>query len=152
MRRCRSRNRIVDRYARRPDPARCGGGQGDLLREAGRLALDRARTCAEAVARAGSPCLIGFQRRYDPTFAALKARIVQGEIRRSGNARRDEPRSRRATRRLRQALGRHLQGHADSRLRYLRWILDDEAATLYATGSCLTDPAIGAAATSTRPQ
>ena len=26
-----------------------------------------------------------------------------------------------------------------------RWILDDEAATVYATGSCLTDPAIEAA-------
>ena len=26
-----------------------------------------------------------------------------------------------------------------------RWILDDEAATVYATGSCLTDPAIGGA-------
>jgi myo-inositol 2-dehydrogenase/D-chiro-inositol 1-dehydrogenase len=44
------------------------------------LDLDRARTCAQAVARAGVTCLIGFQRRYDPTFAALKARIQQGEI------------------------------------------------------------------------
>jgi myo-inositol 2-dehydrogenase/D-chiro-inositol 1-dehydrogenase len=26
-----------------------------------------------------------------------------------------------------------------------RWILDDEAASIYATGSCLTDPAIGGA-------
>ena len=26
-----------------------------------------------------------------------------------------------------------------------RWIIDDEAATVYATGSCLTDPAIEAA-------
>src|SRR6267142_4271164 len=34
------------------------------------LALDRAKKCAEAVARAGVTCLIGFQRRYDPTFAA----------------------------------------------------------------------------------
>ncbi len=24
-----------------------------------------------------------------------------------------------------------------------RWILDDDAATVYATGSCLTDPAVG---------
>ena len=44
------------------------------------LALDRARACAEAVKAAGVTCLIGFQRRYDPTFAALKSRIAAGEI------------------------------------------------------------------------
>lgn len=31
------------------------------------LAVDRARTCAEAVQRAGVACMIGFQRRFDPT-------------------------------------------------------------------------------------
>ena len=31
----------------------------------------------------------------------------------------------------------------------LRWILDDEAATVYATGSCITDPAMPPPATST---
>ncbi|HJU24726.1 MAG TPA: Gfo/Idh/MocA family oxidoreductase, partial [Casimicrobiaceae bacterium] len=44
------------------------------------LALDRARKCAEAVHASGVPCLIGFQRRYDPTFASLKHRIEEGEI------------------------------------------------------------------------
>ena len=44
------------------------------------LDLARARTCAEAVKRAGVTCLIGFQRRYDPTFAALKERLDAGEI------------------------------------------------------------------------
>jgi myo-inositol 2-dehydrogenase/D-chiro-inositol 1-dehydrogenase len=44
------------------------------------LALDRARACADAVKAAGVTCLIGFQRRYDPTFAALKSRIAAGEI------------------------------------------------------------------------
>ena len=29
---------------------------------------------------AGVPCLIGFQRRYDPTFAAVRARMDAGEI------------------------------------------------------------------------
>src|SRR5678816_857534 len=40
------------------------------------LDLGRARVCAEAVRSAGVTCLIGFQRRYDPTFAALKERIT----------------------------------------------------------------------------
>jgi len=44
------------------------------------LDLARARTCAEAVKRAGVACLIGFQRRYDPTFAGVKARLDAGEI------------------------------------------------------------------------
>ena len=67
--------------------------------------------------RAGVTCLIGFQRRYDPTFAAVKARIARGDIGRPGDADRHEPRSRRAARRLHQALRRHLQGHADPRFR-----------------------------------
>src|SRR4051794_6346660 len=44
------------------------------------LAIDRARSCAEAVARAGVTCMIGFQRRFDPTFSAIKTRLVAGEI------------------------------------------------------------------------
>src|ERR1700753_2942078 len=35
------------------------------------LALDRARACADAVAKAGVVCMIGFQRRLAPAFAAL---------------------------------------------------------------------------------
>src|SRR6266498_322399 len=42
------------------------------------LSLARARDCAQAVAKAGVTCLIGFQRRYDPTFAALKDRLAAG--------------------------------------------------------------------------
>ena len=44
------------------------------------LDLARAVSAAETVERAGVTCLIGFQRRYDPTFAALKARLAAGEI------------------------------------------------------------------------
>ena len=109
------------------------------------LALDRARICAEAVARAGVACLIGFQRRYDPTFAALKARIVQGEI--------GDPEMLVVTSRDPGAppvdyvkrSGGIFKDMLIHDFDIFRWILDDEAATLYATGSCLTDPAIGAA-------
>ena len=34
------------------------------------LDYERAKRCLETVRKAGVPCLIGFQRRYDPTFAA----------------------------------------------------------------------------------
>ncbi len=107
------------------------------------LAVDRARVCAEAVARAGVTCLIGFQRRYDPTFAAAKARLVAGEI--------GEPEMLVVTSRdpgappveyLKRSGGifRDMLIHDFD---IFRWILDDEAATVYATGSVLTDPAVG---------
>jgi myo-inositol 2-dehydrogenase/D-chiro-inositol 1-dehydrogenase len=44
------------------------------------LDVQRARECADAVARAGVTCMIGFQRRFDPTFSALKGRLANGEI------------------------------------------------------------------------
>ncbi|HVO88808.1 MAG TPA: inositol 2-dehydrogenase [Casimicrobiaceae bacterium] len=109
------------------------------------LALDRARTCAAAVKEAGVPCLIGFNRRYDPTFAALRSRIDAGEIgvpemlvvtsrdpsappldyvRRSGGIFKDM-----------------LIHDFDM----FRWQLDDEAESVYATGSVLTDPSIASA-------
>ena len=47
------------------------------------LDVERARACAAAVNKAGVTCMIGFQRRFDPTFAALKQRLDAGEI---GNA------------------------------------------------------------------
>ena len=39
-----------------------------------------ARLCVEAVRDAGGICSVGFNRRYDPDFALLKRRIVEGDI------------------------------------------------------------------------
>jgi myo-inositol 2-dehydrogenase/D-chiro-inositol 1-dehydrogenase len=109
------------------------------------LALDRARACAEAVKAAGVTCLIGFQRRYDPTFAALKSRIAAGEI--------GEPEMLIVTSRDPGAppvdyikrSGGIFKDMLIHDFDIFRWILDDEAASVYATGSCLTDPGIEAA-------
>jgi myo-inositol 2-dehydrogenase/D-chiro-inositol 1-dehydrogenase len=38
------------------------------------LALETRAALAESVRRAGFTCMIGFQRRFDPTFATLKSR------------------------------------------------------------------------------
>jgi myo-inositol 2-dehydrogenase / D-chiro-inositol 1-dehydrogenase len=107
------------------------------------LDLVRARACAQAVARAGVVCLIGFQRRYDPTFAALKKRLVAGEI--------GDPEMLIVTSRDPGPPPIDYIGHSGGIFKDMlihdfdifRWILDDEAASVYATGSCLTDPAIG---------
>jgi myo-inositol 2-dehydrogenase/D-chiro-inositol 1-dehydrogenase len=109
------------------------------------LTLERARMCAEAVERAGVVCMIGFQRRFDPTFAALKARVDAGEI--------GEPEMLVVTSRDPGAPPvdyiRHSGGIFKDMLIHdfdiFRWILDDEAETLHATGSCLSDPAIAEA-------
>jgi len=107
------------------------------------LALERAKTCAQAVAKAGVPCLIGFQRRYDPTFAALKARIDAGEI---GDPEMLVVTSRDPGAPPADYLKRSGGIFKDMLIHdfdIFRWILDDDAATVYATGSVLTDPAVG---------
>jgi len=109
------------------------------------LDLARAVSAAEAVKRAGVTCLIGFQRRYDPTFAAVKARLAAGEI--------GDPEMLVVTSRDPGAPPVEYLGTSGGIFKDMlihdfdifRWILDDEAATIYATGSCLTDPAIEAA-------
>ncbi len=106
------------------------------------LDLSRARACAEAVAAAKVPCLIGFQRRYDPTFAALKRRLDAGEV--------GDPEVLAITSRdpgappvaYLQRSGGIFKDMLIHDFDVCRWILGDEAATVYAAGSCLTDPAI----------
>jgi myo-inositol 2-dehydrogenase / D-chiro-inositol 1-dehydrogenase len=44
------------------------------------LSLARAQACQSAVARHGRPVMIGFNRRFDPSFSALKFALDQGEI------------------------------------------------------------------------
>jgi myo-inositol 2-dehydrogenase/D-chiro-inositol 1-dehydrogenase len=97
------------------------------------------------VRAAGVTCLIGFQRRYDPTFASVKARIARGDIGR--------PEMLIVTSRDPGAppvdyIKRSGGIYKDMLIHdfdVFRWIMEDEAATVYATGSCLVDPAIEAA-------
>ncbi|CAG1005362.1 myo-inositol 2-dehydrogenase / D-chiro-inositol 1-dehydrogenase [Burkholderiales bacterium] len=106
------------------------------------LSLARARACADAVGRAGVPCLIGFQRRHDPTFAAAHARIEAGEI--------GDPEMLIVTSRdpglppveyLKRS-GGIFKDMLIHDFDVFRWILADDAVSVYATGSCLTDPAV----------
>ncbi|MGK5044176.1 inositol 2-dehydrogenase [Janthinobacterium sp. GB1R12] len=109
------------------------------------LTLERARAAAAAVKDAGVLCMIGFQRRYDPTFAAVKQRIAAGEI--------GTPELLIVTSRdpgpppvsYIQVSGGIFKDMLIHDFDIFRWILDDEAVSVHATGSCLVDPAIGAA-------
>lgn len=44
------------------------------------LSLGRAQACQQVVAKNGKPVMIGFNRRFDPNFSALKAALEKGEI------------------------------------------------------------------------
>jgi myo-inositol 2-dehydrogenase/D-chiro-inositol 1-dehydrogenase len=109
------------------------------------LALERARACAAAVKAAGVTCMIGFQRRFDPTFAALQARLAAGEI--------GEPEMLVVTSRDPGAppvsyinvSGGIFKDMLIHDFDIFRWILADEAVSVHAHASVLTDPAIGAA-------
>ena len=110
------------------------------------LDLTRARECEKVVKASGKACLIGFQRRFDPTFAALKTRIENGEI---GQL---------------EALSVISRDPGAPPVGYLqrsggifkdmlihdfdifRWIFGEEAESVYATGSALTDPKIASEA------
>ena len=106
------------------------------------LAIARARSCAQAVARAGVTCMIGFQRRFDPTFAALKARLAAGEI--------GAPEMLVVTSRdpgappipYIKSSGGIFKDMLIHDFDIFRWILEDEAETVHANASCLVDPAI----------
>jgi len=109
------------------------------------LALERARACVSAVEKARVLCMIGFQRRFDPTFSALKQRLDAGEI---GDAHmliitsRDPGPPPVSYIKVSGGIFKDMLIHDFD---VFRWILQDEAESVYATGSCLIDPAIGKA-------
>ncbi|MGS0742566.1 Gfo/Idh/MocA family protein, partial [Glaciimonas sp. GG7] len=109
------------------------------------LTLARAKECAIAVAAAKVTCMIGFQRRFDPTFEALKVRLAAGEI--------GVPEMLIVTSRdpgappvsYLKSSGGIFKDMLIHDFDIFRWILDDEAVSISATGSCLSDPAIAEA-------
>lgn len=60
--------------------AAAAAGKAVLCEKPVDLSLDRARACLAAVSSTGQPVMIGFNRRFDPNFSALKRASVNGEI------------------------------------------------------------------------
>jgi myo-inositol 2-dehydrogenase/D-chiro-inositol 1-dehydrogenase len=109
------------------------------------LDAGRIRRCLEVVGKSGKPLMIGFNRRFDPNFAALEGRLRAGEagaieivsvisrdpgpppveyVKRSGG------------------LFRDMMIHDFDMARFL---LAEEPVEVFALGSALVDPAIGQA-------
>ena len=112
------------------------------------LSVPRAEAVARTVAEAGVACMIGFQRRFDPTFNDARRRLDAGEI--------GKPEMLVITSRdpgappveYIKASGGIFRDMLIHDLDVFRWILcadGDEAAWLSATASVLTDPAVGEA-------
>lgn len=60
--------------------AATAAGKAVLCEKPVDLSLARAQACQKAVAATGRPVMIGFNRRFDPSFGALKAALDAGEI------------------------------------------------------------------------
>lgn len=107
------------------------------------LSLARVDECIAAVKSAGVPMLVGFNRRFDPSFAALKRRLDRGEI---GSleqviiSSRDPAPPPLAYVKVSGGLFRDMMIHDFD---MARWLLGEEPRTLFAAASAIIDADIG---------
>ena len=109
------------------------------------LDATRVRACLDVVRRAGTPLMVGFNRRFDPSFALLKQRLDAGEIGRLEllSIISKDPAPPPADY-VAQSGGifRDMMIHD---LDMARFLLGEAVVQVHATASALVDPAIGAA-------
>lgn len=109
------------------------------------LSLARAKACLATVEKTGKPVMIGFNRRFDPNFAALKAAAEAGEI---GKRELltitsfDPAPPPVAYVKVSGGLFRDMMIHDFDMANFL---MGEAPVSISATGSCIVDPEIGAA-------
>jgi myo-inositol 2-dehydrogenase/D-chiro-inositol 1-dehydrogenase len=109
------------------------------------LSLARVDACLEAVAKAGVPMLVGFNRRFDPDFAELHRRIGAGAIgvvEQVVITSRDPGPPPLTYIKVSGGLFRDMTIHDFD---MARWMLGEEPVEVFATGATLVDPAIAEA-------
>lgn len=109
------------------------------------LDFAKAAKCVEAVNAAGITCMLGFNRRFDPQFSALKAQIeagVIGQLETIVITSRDPSPPPIEYIGVSGGLFRDMMIHDFD---MARWLLGEEPTRIYATGSVMVDPAIGEA-------
>ncbi len=111
------------------------------------VSLDAARTraCLDVVRQAGAKLMVGFNRRFDPSFASLQRRAASGEI---GAVEMVTILSRDPSPPPADYVARSGGLFRDMMIHDLdmaRFLLGEEPVELHAVGSCLVDPAIGQA-------
>ncbi len=109
------------------------------------LDVARVRACLAVVQGAGVALMVGFNRRFDPSFATLRRRLASGEV---GSLElltiisRDPAPPPASYVAASGGLFRDMMIHD---LDLARWLLDEEPVELFAAASCLVDPALGEA-------
>src|SRR6266404_5503111 len=133
---------IVDRDAALADPAIAAAAAGKAIfcEKPIHLTLDRVDACLAAVKRAGVPFQIGFNRRFDASFRAVRDGIDAGRV---GKVElvvitsRDPAPDNEDYLRVSGGLFRDMTIHDFDMARFL---LGEEPSEVFATGSCLVDP------------
>jgi myo-inositol 2-dehydrogenase/D-chiro-inositol 1-dehydrogenase len=109
------------------------------------LDAERARKACAVVARARVPFMIGFNRRFDASHAAVREAVEQGEVGKVEivqlTSRGPEPPPIAYVK----VSGGQMRDQTIHFFDLLRWLTKDEPVEIYAIGAALVDPAIGAA-------
>lgn len=109
------------------------------------LSLQRAKACLDAVSKTGVPVMIGFNRRFDANFTAIKAALAAGEIGRPellSITSFDPAPPPVAYVKVSGGLFRDMTIHDFDMANFL---MGDAPATVHATGTSIVDPEIGKA-------
>ncbi len=109
------------------------------------LNLDRVRGCLKVVEQSGGQLMVGFNRRFDPDFAALKAAVDAGHV---GQVEMVTITSRDPSAPPVSYIEKSGGIFRDMTIHdfdIARWMLGEEVETIFANASNLVDPAIGAA-------
>jgi len=107
------------------------------------LSLKRVDACLRAVAAAKVPMFVGFNRRFDPSFAALHRRLRAGEI---GEVEQVVVSSRDPglpPLSYLKVSGGQFRDMTIHDFDMVRWLLGEEPVEVYAMASALVDPAVG---------
>ena len=109
------------------------------------LSLSKVDSCLQEVEKAGVPMFVGFNRRFDPSFSALKARLDAGEIGAVEQvviSSRDPGPPPLSYIKVSGGMFRDMTIHDFD---MARWLLGEEPVEVFAMGECLVDRKIGAA-------
>jgi myo-inositol 2-dehydrogenase/D-chiro-inositol 1-dehydrogenase len=109
------------------------------------LSLSKVDSCLEEIEKAGVPMFVGFNRRFDPSFSALKARLDAGEIGAVEQvviSSRDPGPPPLSYIKVSGGMFRDMTIHDFD---MARWLLGEEPVEVFAMGECLVDRKIGAA-------
>ncbi len=103
------------------------------------LSLDRVEQCLDVIRETGTPFAVGFNRRFDPSFRALAARVERGDVGRVETVcitSRDPGLPSMEFLKSSGGLFRDMMIHDFD---MARWLLGEEPVQVFARGSCLVD-------------